>query len=130
MYLSSTSIKTQNRAKGNVGEEIAIKYLLGQGFKILVQNYSPKRNYQGGEVDIIAIRDDQIHAIEVKYRTSDTWGMGRESVNFRKQTSIRKITAQYLRESDLLDKISCSHDIIEITKSGDSTELEHFENCF
>ena len=55
-------IKTANRSKGNTGEEIACKYLKKQGFQINDRNYRKP----WGELDIIAVKDSQIHFFEVK----------------------------------------------------------------
>lgn len=56
------SNKRYNKIIGNFGEEIATKYLISQGFKILNRNYLKK----WGEIDIVARRTDKIHFIEVK----------------------------------------------------------------
>ncbi len=48
---------------GSLGEEIVVLYLKGKGFTILARNYT----YQGiGEIDIIALKSDILHFIEVK----------------------------------------------------------------
>lgn len=48
---------------GNLGEEMAAKYLKKQGYKILDRNFRYK-SY--GEIDIIAKRREDLHFIEVK----------------------------------------------------------------
>lgn len=48
--------------KGKDGEEIAISYLLTNGFEILEKNF---RNFNG-EIDIIAKKEETIYFIEVK----------------------------------------------------------------
>ncbi len=70
-------LKTYNRAKGVRGEKLAVKYLKGQGYKIL------KRNWRNpfGEVDIIASLGDTVAFIEVKLRTSDDFGTPSQAVN-------------------------------------------------
>ena len=50
------------RQTGNLGEDIAARFLERKGFKILERNYSRK----SGEVDIIALKDDVMHFVEVK----------------------------------------------------------------
>ena len=51
---------------GKRGESLATVYLQKNNFKILDRNYSSL----SGEIDIIALRDDQYHFVEVKTRSS------------------------------------------------------------
>ena len=53
---------------GKTGEELAANWLLRSGFSILHRNWKPK---YGGELDIVAFKDNLIHVVEVKTRTSD-----------------------------------------------------------
>jgi len=48
--------------KGKQAEEKAIKFLKKKGFNIITKNFYCK----GGEIDIIAFKDDVFHFIEVK----------------------------------------------------------------
>ena len=55
---------------GEIGEDIATKWLISSGFLILDRNYRKK----WGEIDIIAQKDEHIHFVEVKtvsYETRD-----------------------------------------------------------
>lgn len=57
---------TSNSQKiGQVGENIASKYLIKHGFSIVERNYTKK----WGEIDIIAKKNNKIHFIEVKSKT-------------------------------------------------------------
>jgi len=47
---------------GQIGEEIACKFLVKHGFKVICRNYRKK----WGEIDIIAEKQEIIHFIEVK----------------------------------------------------------------
>ncbi len=47
---------------GNLGEDIAAKYLSRDGFRILQRNVARKT----GEIDIIAKKDNVLHFVEVK----------------------------------------------------------------
>ncbi len=50
---------------GELGEEIACKYLKNKGFVIIERNYTLKF----GEIDIVAKKGDCIHFVEVKSKT-------------------------------------------------------------
>lgn len=47
---------------GLVGENIAVGFLESKGFKIIERNYTKKI----GEIDIIAVKNQKLHFIEVK----------------------------------------------------------------
>ena len=52
---------------GQIGEEIACKYLKNKGFTVLERNFTIK----AGEIDIIAEKDNKIHFFEVKSASLD-----------------------------------------------------------
>ncbi len=55
---------------GEIGENIAVKFLMKHNFSILDRNYTKK----WGEIDIVAKKDEKIYFIEVKsvsHRTND-----------------------------------------------------------
>ncbi len=65
---------------GTLGEDLAIDYLIKQGYQILERNY----RYQKGEVDILAKKDDALVAVEVKTRTGNYFGHPHEFVKQKK----------------------------------------------
>ncbi len=54
--------RTQKQIIGALGEEIASKFLIGKGFKIITRNYRKKF----GEIDVIAKKSGKVHFVEVK----------------------------------------------------------------
>jgi putative endonuclease len=54
--------RTEKRKIGDLGENIACKFLVKRGFEIVEQNYNKK----WGEIDIIARKNQKLHFIEVK----------------------------------------------------------------
>jgi len=51
-----------SRAVGDIGEEKALKYLQEHGFSVVDRNVSSRF----GEIDIIVIKDEVLHFVEVK----------------------------------------------------------------
>jgi putative endonuclease len=115
-----------NRAKGNFAENIAADFLQKAGYKIIARNYAINTNFKGGEIDIIAQKNDTIHFVEVKSRDTDLFGLGREAVNFKKQKTIRRLATHYLVTHNLYETARVSLDVIEITNG----KPDYFENCF
>lgn len=54
--------KTAKRRKGDIGEEIALEYLINKGFSLLTRNYLKP----WGELDIVMKQGNTIHFVEVK----------------------------------------------------------------
>ncbi len=55
-------MKTEKRKTGDLGEEIACRFLMKRGFSIADRNYLKK----WGEIDIVALKDKKTYFIEVK----------------------------------------------------------------
>jgi len=59
---------TEKRKTGNLGEDLACRFLVKHGYDIIERNYLKKC----GEIDIIAKNDNIIHFIEVKSVSCET----------------------------------------------------------
>jgi putative endonuclease len=69
-----------NQEKGKKGEELATEWLLAKGYVLLHRNWRHARF----EIDIIATKDQVLHFIEVKTRTSARFGNPEDQVNKKK----------------------------------------------
>lgn len=96
--------KTQKR--GEIGEEIAVLYLKNKGFKILDRNYTRK----WGEIDIVALKNQEIHFIEVKAvvikdnRTGSDRIQPEENMHPAKLLKLQRTVETYLIEKKAYDK--------------------------
>ena len=70
----------QHNEAGKEGEQLAEQYLLKNGFTILYRNW----RYSHYEIDIVAIRNDLLHFVEVKLRSTRYFGLPEESVTKKK----------------------------------------------
>lgn len=113
--------KTFNTITGSGGEDLAVKYLMNNKYKILSRNFKTKI----GEIDIIAKDKDTIVFVEVKTRKSDAFGLPREAVTYAKQSKIRMVATQYLKLHGGLNQ-KCRFDVVDILRG----EITHIENCF
>lgn len=102
--------------KGVDGEERALKYLKGMGYKIIDRNYKTRF----GEIDIIAEKEGVIVFIEVKSRSSD-WA--EEAFTTYKAKKVYRTAMIYLSKEGLLER-EIRFDLIAI--NGDV--IEHYEN--
>jgi len=121
------------RDTGRAAESAACDYLVRKGYRIKQRNYTIK----GGEIDIIAEKDDFIVFVEVKAKTFGydvaSYGMPSSAVTQAKRTHIKKTAASYLRTHGRNGK--CPRmDVIEILihehEDCVSLEINHYENAF
>lgn len=111
---------------GDRGEAIAEKFLLDNGYAVIARNYTTK----GGEVDFIAVENDEICFVEVKTRTGIEMGRPEEAVTFSKKRRIARAAKSFIFEKDLYAK-SCRFDVIAILLPDNSEPaIEHFKNAF
>lgn len=118
--------KSNNRALGAIGEEIAVELLKERGFSILQQNFRCKH----GEIDIIAKEDGRIIFVEVKTRKNDKYGTPEEAVDHRKQKRLRLVATYYLAHH-CHDSHPCRFDVVSIlvNRYDEPVSVKIIENC-
>jgi putative endonuclease len=77
---------------GKLGEQLAEDFLLAKGYTILHRNW----RYSRYEIDIVAVKDDLPHFIEVKTRSSNQFGEPEEAVTKKKIRSLLQAADEFL----------------------------------
>lgn len=77
---------------GKHGEELAIKWLVDNGYKILQRNWKWGQN----EVDVIATKGKFLNFIEIKTRNQGSYGHPEDSVNRQKFKSMQRVANGFL----------------------------------
>ena len=85
-----------NKTIGKYGEELAKNFLIKNGYKIVEMNFRYSRM---AEIDIIAEKSGVLHFVEVKTRTSLSFGAPIEAIDNRKLASIFSCANFYLQKS-------------------------------
>jgi len=101
---------TEKRKTGNLGEEIACKFLEKRDFSIKDRNYLKK----WGEIDIVAEKDNILHFIEVKSVSYETDHLPEENVHPWKQKRMARTIQTYLLEKKIPDEIEWQIDIMAV----------------
>lgn len=80
---------------GQNGEELAADWLSKNGFQILHHNWNLHR---GCELDIVAMKDNELHFVEVKTRsqTSELFGAPEQAIDMKKLRHIGSAIAYYM----------------------------------
>ncbi|GAC1412979.1 MAG: hypothetical protein NVSMB66_3720 [Candidatus Doudnabacteria bacterium] len=81
-----------NQSIGKRGEAIALSIYKERGYGLLESNYYNKNGRRVGEIDLIVSKTQQkeIRFIEVKTRTSGSFGAGEEAISRSKKTKLLK----------------------------------------
>ena len=81
------------RQQGNKGEELAVEQLKANGYRILARNVRSKF----GEIDCVAQQGKTLCFIEIKARSSTTFGWPEESVTPLKRRRLVRLAQGYLQ---------------------------------
>jgi putative endonuclease len=123
----------KQKTVGQMGEDIACRYLKKKGYKIIERNFRNKFGRQMGEIDIIAKTGEEIVFVEVKTREMERYSqtLPEENINRDKLHKLNKISTVYIRKNNLWNK-TYHFDAISIwlDKSGKNAKVRHLENIF
>ncbi len=109
---------------GKLGEQLAKKYMVSNGFKILHQNW----RYQHWEIDIIASKDEVLHFVEVKTRKSLQFGYPESDVTRKKLRYIIKAAEEYQFQNPGWTRIQ--FDVLSIILHSEDEEYFFIEDVY
>ena len=109
---------------GTTGENLAVALLRKKGYSILAENWRFGKN----ELDIVARIGDTMVFVEVKTRSTDSFGDPSQSVSRAKQKRTIQAANAYLEKFKI--DLEARFDIISIVVFGSKTNLDHMEDAF
>lgn len=113
------------RELGQKGEDIAVRYLQKEGYRIIDRNFRTRY----GELDIICIKNDVLVFTEVKTRRSEVFGAAEEALTPKKIEHIRKVALHYLSSHQTRHK-EIRFDVIAILMVNDEPRINHIQAAF
>jgi len=107
---------SKKRQFGNLGEGVASKFLVKQGFIIIERNYLKK----WGEIDIVAKKSKKLHFIEVKTVSREnletvsheTGYRPEENVHPAKLKRMSRVIQSYLLEKNINENEEWKFDVV------------------
>jgi len=117
--------RREKKELGKKGEELALRFLKRNGYKIIERNYVCKM----GEMDIIAQEKDTLVFVEVKTRTSMVFGPPQLAVNPTKQMQLSKVALNFLKEKKRED-VKARFDVVAIVLRPTGEEIELIRDAF
>lgn len=118
-------MKYNSHSTGIQGEEVASRYIVKKGYRILERNYRCEHY----EIDIIAEHGNIIVFIEVKTARTKRFGPSIMWVTPEKIKHISRAAEEYIATHDT-NGFSFRFDVIGLEVKGGKTQINHIENAF
>jgi putative endonuclease len=109
---------------GKLGEDLAAKHMLSEGYKILDRNWI----YQKKELDIVATDGKSLVVVEVKSRSTDYFEHPADAITLSKIKFLCRATQGYVDMKDI--EMEVRFDVISVIKRNGKFEIEHIEDAF
>jgi len=125
-YINKKNIEKKHhtfddKTKGEKGEKFAALTLELKGFRILGRNL----RFGKKEIDILALKDNELFIFETKMRTGNDFGSALESINKNKKTTLIKLSQKFnlnkykniyvkLFAIDIINKRKLTYNIVDI----------------
>jgi len=107
---------------GKKGEDLAAEFLVRKGFAVVKRNY----RFKHAEIDLIVQKDDWTIFVEVKTRSSNSFGEPESFVGYKQGRKIFEAAEEFIFSTDWHGHIR--FDIISV-KLGATPEIVHFEDA-
>lgn len=96
---------------GAWAEREAQDYLETHGLKFVKRNY----RCRSGEIDLVMLDGDIIVFVEVRYRASDHFGAGFETITNAKRRRLIAAASSFLARHPRFSKRCCRFDVVSVT---------------
>lgn len=110
---------------GYIGEQTVCDYLRNNGYEILKRNFTVK----GGEIDIIAKKNDTVCFVEVKTRKQGALSSGEQALTSAKRKHIIYAAKRYLLTLTSVPKCRFDVAVVEMKKEK-IIKLKYYVNAF
>ncbi len=122
--------KPPTRPVGQLGEDVAARFLESRGFRILARNLRSRL----GELDLVARDGATLVFVEVKARRGRPGDPPQVGVDARKRSRLARLALDYLAREWLQD-LACRFDVVAVTfdtgdAEGGPPRVEHFPGAF
>jgi len=111
MQAATEENEPEHLATGRRGELAAYFFLRRSGYTIVARGW--RSHICPGDLDLIAWDGDRLCVVEVKTRTTRDVATAEASVDYDKQSTLRRLTRRYLRQSRI-DESAARFDVVSV----------------
>jgi putative endonuclease len=109
---------------GELGEQRVGDYLVALGWRVVTMRFRT----QTGEIDLICRDRDVLVFVEVRARTSNTFGDGIESVNTQKVLRMSRVAQAYLHQYNWNGLFRMDVVGLQLSRDGELKSLNHIRD--
>ena len=110
--------------RGAAGERAAARHLTGLGHRVIERNWRGR----GGEIDLITIHYGILHFVEVKTRSSRSYGGGLDAISASKRAKLARAAEAYLLAPPAHE--GCVFSVAVVTAVEDLYDVEFIPDAF
>jgi putative endonuclease len=115
--------------RGQKGEELAERYLIEHGYKIMEKNWRGNKNIKSPEIDLIVQKDNVVVFVEVKSCKGGQFGNPEYWITPAKQKRLSKGANAYLAINHNAEA-EYRFDAIIVDRTKNRPLINHIENAF
>ena len=111
---------------GKQAEDVALRYLLQKGLRLLT------RNYRGpaGEIDLVMDQRGTLVFVEIRYRRAARFGGAGESVDSRKRARLVATALDYLQRHREAAKCPIRFDVVAVGGLAEKASIDWIADAF
>lgn len=117
---------TARQKTGRTGEDLALEYLLQDGYKLLERNWHCRHK----EIDLIMAHNDGIHIVEVKTRREPVGVEPEFAVDARKQFLLECAAGAFIRSRGYSEDVHFDIVSIVLSGSGEIVRISFIKDAF
>jgi len=111
---------------GRWAEQVAMAHLLAHGLQLLARNY----RCRFGEIDLVMRDSPTLVFVEVRFRQSQRFGRGADTVTQAKQRKLIATARHYLAGITRHPLPPCRFDVVSVSRPNYEPQFEWIRNAF
>ncbi len=117
----------RRRSTGEMGEDVAHRYLRGRGCTVVARNYRMRSG--AGELDLVVWHRKTLVFVEVKTRSTGEFGEPERAVDGEKQQKVIRAGRDYARRAGV--EWECTRfDIVSVVAEKSRVRIEWIQDAF
>ncbi|MCF7845493.1 MAG: YraN family protein [Candidatus Pacebacteria bacterium] len=106
------------------GEDVACRYLQENGFQVLERNYKTKYV----EMDLVALKDDEVVFVEVRTKTGERFGSPEETIKKDKIRRLKRGAVGYAQRKNYEGQYRIDLICVVLNNQGEVERVTHYED--